>query len=172
MKRSLCALVLLLLTVLPIAASPLGGLSDASVLFSIGFGVNPFGAEVLFPVVLEMSVVWPAMVGFGAGFLQTGEMFVVYGLGHYGIDPFADDILYLPVKARAGGGMMYGTWTWVAALSAGFGAVLPVAGTAFSNPFLADVQGLATAVWYFDRADGKRLDVFAEAGAGIYLAGE
>lgn len=172
MKRWFTAVVLLLLTVLPIAASPLGALTGVSWLFSIGFGVAPFGGKVRYPMTLEMSLVWPSMVGLGVGLLQTGEMLVGYGFGEYGIDPFSGDVLYLPVKARVGGGSRFGQWTWAAALSAGFGAVLAVEGTSFSNPFLVDLQGLATAVWYSARADGRRFDVFPEASAGIYVAGE
>jgi hypothetical protein len=172
MKRTACALVLLMLTILPIGASPLGALSDASLLLSIGFGVAPFGEKVRFPVILEMSVFWPSMVGLGGGFLQTGEMFLVYGLGGYGLDPFAGDVLYLPVKARVGWGRMYGQSSWAAAVSAGIGAVLPVEGTSFSKPFLADVEGLATAVWYAARVDGRRFEVFSEADVGMYLTDE
>jgi hypothetical protein len=79
MKRTSCALLLILLTVLPIAALPLESLDTASLLFRIGFGINPF---------------------------------------------------------------------------------------------FADVQGLASAFWYFDRADGRKIDFFPEAAAGIYLTDE
>lgn len=172
MKRIIGALALLLMAILPIAASPLGTLPDASLRFSIGFGVAPFGEKVRFPMVLEMSVVWPSMVSLGVGLLQTGEMLLVYGLGGYGFDPFAGDVLYLPLKARVGWGKMYGQSSWTLAISAGIGAVLPVGGTSFSNPFLADVQGLATAVAYVGRADGKRFEFFPEADVGMYLTDE
>jgi len=172
MKRVCCALALLVLAILSAGASPLGALPDASVLFSIGFGVAPFDGKIRFPVVLEMTVLWPSMVGFGAGVLQTGEMLVGYGLGMYGLDPFEGDILYLPVKTRVGWGRMYGQSSWAVAVSAGIGAVLPIEGTSFSKPFLADVEGLATAVWYAARADGKRFEFFPEADVGMYLPEE
>jgi len=172
MKRTSCALLLLLVTVLPIASSPLESLDTASLLFRIGFGINPFGDKVRFPVVLEMSVVLPSMVELGAGLTQTGEMLLVYGLGAFGLDPFIGDELYLPLKVRVGGGSMFQKWTWTAGISAGIGAVLLVEESAFSNPFLADVQGLVSAIWYFDRADGRKIDVFPEAAAGIFITDE